>query len=55
MQIRGFIFDLDGVLTETAVYQYEAWLKLAEKLNLRFDRKMNERLKGCLLYTSRCV
>lgn len=45
-EIRGFIFDLDGVLTDTAEYHYEAWLKLAEKLGLRFDRKMNERLKG---------
>lgn len=52
MQIRGFIFDLDGVLTDTAVYHYEAWLKLAEKLNLRFDRKMNERLKGVSRYRS---
>lgn len=52
MQIRGFIFDLDGVLTDTAVYHYEAWLKLAEKLNLRFDQKMNERLKGVSRYRS---
>lgn len=52
MQIKGFIFDLDGVLTDTAVYHYQAWQKLSEELGLHFDKKMNERLKGVSRYRS---
>ncbi len=43
---KGVIFDLDGVLTDTAEYHYQAWKRLAEKLGIYFDRKINERLKG---------
>lgn len=46
MEIKAFIFDLDGVLTDTAEYHYRAWKKVADIRNLRFDRKLNERLKG---------
>lgn len=41
-----FIFDLDGVITDTAEYHYLAWLELANSLNMKFDRSVNERLKG---------
>lgn len=44
--IKGFIFDLDGVLTDTAEYHYLAWKKLADKLGIQLDREMNEQLKG---------
>lgn len=44
--IKGLLFDLDGVLVDTAKYHYLAWKQLAEKLGLAFDRQVNERLKG---------
>ena len=45
-QIKAFIFDLDGVLTETSEQHYIAWKKLAEELGITIDRAFNERLKG---------
>jgi kojibiose phosphorylase len=44
--IRGFIFDLDGVLTDTAEFHYRAWQKLADEEKIPFDRKANEALRG---------
>lgn len=44
--IRGFIFDLDGVLTDTAEYHYRAWQKLADEEGIPFDRQANEALRG---------
>ena len=44
--IKGFIFDLDGVLTDTAKFHYLAWQKLADEEKLPFDRKANEALRG---------
>ncbi len=44
--IKGFIFDLDGVLTDTAAYHFEAWKQLADELGLRFTIRDNARLKG---------
>ncbi|WP_291634749.1 beta-phosphoglucomutase [Clostridium sp.] len=44
--IKAFIFDLDGVLVDTAKYHYLAWKKLAQELNIEFSLKDNERLKG---------
>jgi beta-phosphoglucomutase len=46
MPIQGFIFDLDGVLTDTAEYHYQAWQRLADTLGIPFDRKRNEALRG---------
>jgi len=40
------IFDLDGVITDTAEYHFQAWKRLADELGLPFDRMVNERLKG---------
>lgn len=44
--IRGFIFDLDGVLTDTAEYHYQAWQKLANEAGIPFNRQQNEALRG---------
>ena len=45
-EVQAVIFDLDGVITDTALYHFKAWQKLADKLNIFFDEKINERLKG---------
>ena len=46
MAIRGFIFDLDGVLTDTAEYHYRGWKRLADEEGIPFTREDNERLRG---------
>ncbi|KAF1297825.1 beta-phosphoglucomutase [Enterococcus sp. JM4C] len=43
---KGFIFDLDGVITDTAKYHYVAWKQLADELGISIDLKFNEQLKG---------
>lgn len=43
---KGFIFDLDGVIVDTAGYHYLAWKKLADELEIPFDEEENERFKG---------
>ncbi len=45
-KIDGFIFDLDGVLVDTAEYHYRGWQRLADEEGLPFDRKANEALRG---------
>jgi len=45
-KIKGFIFDLDGVITDTAEYHYKSWKKLAEEEDLFFNREVNEQLRG---------
>jgi beta-phosphoglucomutase len=40
------IFDLDGVLVDTAEFHYLAWKTIADELGAKFDRKKNERLRG---------
>lgn len=44
--LKGFIFDLDGVITDTAEYHYLAWKKLADDNGWNFDRELNEKLRG---------
>ncbi|HEX7366221.1 MAG TPA: beta-phosphoglucomutase [Pelobium sp.] len=44
--IKGLLFDLDGVLVDTAVYHYKAWLRLAKTMGFEFSEKQNEELKG---------
>ncbi|HBF20981.1 MAG: beta-phosphoglucomutase [Owenweeksia sp.] len=44
--IQGFIFDLDGVLVDTARYHFQAWQRLAKQLGIHFTEKENEQLKG---------
>jgi beta-phosphoglucomutase len=43
---QAIIFDLDGVITDTAHYHYLAWRKLAMSLDVPFDVVFNEQLKG---------
>lgn len=45
-RVRGFIFDLDGVLTDTAEFHYRAWQRLADEEGLPFNRQANEALRG---------
>lgn len=44
--MKGAIFDLDGVIVDTAKYHYLAWKRLAEELGFEFRESHNERLKG---------
>jgi len=46
MNIRGSVFDLDGVIVDTAKYHFLAWKRLADQLNIPFTGRDNERLKG---------
>jgi beta-phosphoglucomutase len=46
MSRKGFIFDLDGVIVDTARYHYQAWRKLADTLGISFNETDNEQLKG---------
>ena len=44
--MKGAIFDLDGVIVDTAKYHYLAWKELADELGFFFKESDNERLKG---------
>ena len=46
MKTKAFIFDLDGVIVDTAKYHFLAWQKLAESLGINFTHEHNEELKG---------
>lgn len=46
MTFQAVLFDLDGVITDTAEYHYRAWKKLADSLGIAIDRRFNEQLKG---------
>lgn len=46
MHKTGFIFDLDGVIVDTAKYHYLAWKKLANRLGFDFTLEQNELFKG---------
>lgn len=46
MKQVGFLFDLDGVIVDTAKYHFLAWKDLAQSLSIPFTRKDNELLKG---------
>jgi beta-phosphoglucomutase len=43
---KGFIFDLDGVIVDTAKYHYLAWRNLANSLGFEFTEEQNELFKG---------
>lgn len=45
-EIKAFIFDLDGVITDTAEYHYQSWQTLADEEDLFFNREINEKLRG---------
>ena len=44
--IKACIFDLDGVIVDTAKYHYQAWNTIAQKLGFEFTWEENEQLKG---------
>ena len=44
--IKGFLFDLDGVIVETAIFHYQAWRKMANDLGFDISEEFNEGLKG---------
>jgi beta-phosphoglucomutase len=44
--VKAYLFDLDGVLVDTAKYHFIAWKKLADELNIPFTHDDNEKLKG---------
>jgi beta-phosphoglucomutase len=46
MSRKAFIFDLDGVIVDTAKYHYLAWKELANQLGFDFTPEQNEKLKG---------
>ena len=46
MTKKAFIFDLDGVIVDTAKYHFLAWEKLANQLGINFTHEHNEELKG---------
>ncbi|NRB60254.1 MAG: beta-phosphoglucomutase [Winogradskyella sp.] len=46
MNKKGFIFDLDGVIVDTAKYHFLAWKNLANSIGIDFTHEQNEQLKG---------
>ncbi|MFN8241960.1 MAG: beta-phosphoglucomutase [Bacteroidales bacterium] len=46
MKLKACIFDLDGVIVDTARYHFLAWKRLADELGINFTEHDNERLKG---------
>ncbi|MCM1037766.1 MAG: beta-phosphoglucomutase [Ruminococcus sp.] len=44
--MKALIFDLDGVIVFTDKYHYQAWKKMADELDIYFDKKINNRLRG---------
>lgn len=46
MNVKACIFDLDGVIVDTAVYHFKSWKRLADELGINFTMHDNERLKG---------
>ncbi|MCR8657074.1 beta-phosphoglucomutase [Paenibacillus endoradicis] len=44
--VKAVIFDLDGVITDTAEHHYLAWKAIGDELGLPFTREFNEKLKG---------
>jgi len=45
-KLKAFIFDLDGVITDTSELHFQSWGRLAEEENIPFTRKDNEELRG---------
>ena len=46
MKYSGIIFDLDGVICHTDTFHYQAWKSLADDMDIYFDEKINNRLRG---------
>lgn len=45
-KLEAVIFDLDGVITDSAEYHYQAWKRLCDELDIPFDREFNHNLRG---------
>ncbi|HZG78682.1 MAG TPA: HAD hydrolase-like protein, partial [Paenibacillus sp.] len=45
-ELKAVVFDLDGVITDTAEHHYLAWKRIGDELGLPFTREFNENLKG---------
>jgi len=52
MELKGCIFDLDGVIVDTAKYHFMAWRRLAKEMGFTFTLEDNEALKGVSRMTS---
>lgn len=46
MSLKAAIFDLDGVIVFTDKFHYQAWKKMADSIDVYFDEKINNRLRG---------
>lgn len=46
LQMKAFIFDLDGVIVFTDKFHYKAWKQMADGMGIYFDEKINNRLRG---------
>ena len=46
MNLKGIIFDLDGVIVFTDKFHYKAWKKIADEIGVYFDEKINNQLRG---------
>jgi len=46
MNLKGIIFDLDGVIVFTDKFHYQAWKKMADEIGVYFDEKINNQLRG---------
>lgn len=44
--LKGFIFDLDGVITETAKFHYIAWKEIVKQIGINLSEEVNEKIKG---------
>lgn len=44
--MKAVLFDLDGVITDTAKYHFEAWRAISKTLDIEVNEDLNERLKG---------
>lgn len=44
--LKGVLFDLDGVITDTSNYHFLAWKAIADEIGIKIDEKFNEQLKG---------
>ena len=44
--IKGFVFDLDGVITDTSVFHSQAWHQVADKVGVQWDDELADALKG---------
>jgi beta-phosphoglucomutase len=46
MSLKACIYDLDGVITDTAKYHYRSWKWVAEQIEYHLTEKQNQKLKG---------